>query len=115
MSPVRNVIRFTKTSIASRFNLNSSKPFRLVLVVAGMAAVAAISLASIVESSSFGWKVQPNQIKSEDSFARSKHSFVATKEAKRSVTVQAAGRGKPFLNLQDGREMSVKYRGDQAA
>ena len=29
--------------------------------------------------------------------------------------MQAAGRGKPFLNLQDGRKMSVAYRGDQAA
>src|SRR5215213_4798125 len=32
-----------------------------------------------------------------------------------AITVHAAGRGKPFLNLQDGREMSVNYRGDQAA
>src|SRR5688572_11311173 len=32
-----------------------------------------------------------------------------------AITVHAAGRGKPFLNLQDGREMSVSYRGDQQA
>src|SRR5215213_3170786 len=32
-----------------------------------------------------------------------------------AITVHAAGRGKPFLNLQDGREMSVNYRGDQQA
>ena len=32
-----------------------------------------------------------------------------------AITVHAAGRGKPFLNLQDGREMSVNYRGDQRA
>jgi uncharacterized repeat protein (TIGR01451 family) len=31
------------------------------------------------------------------------------------VTVQAAGRGKPFLNLADGREMSAVYRGDHEA
>ena len=31
------------------------------------------------------------------------------------VTVHAVGRGKPFLNLRDGREMSVMYRGDRAA
>jgi Domain of unknown function (DUF4214) len=30
-----------------------------------------------------------------------------------TVTVQAAGRGKPYLNLQDGREMQVEYVGDQ--
>ena len=28
------------------------------------------------------------------------------------VTVHAAGRGKPHLNLQDGRETGVEYRGD---
>ena len=33
--------------------------------------------------------------------------------AKTAITVQAAERGKPFLNLQDGREMAVAYRGDQ--
>ena len=31
------------------------------------------------------------------------------------VTVHAAGRGKPFLNLQDGRGMSVNYKGDKQA
>jgi predicted outer membrane repeat protein len=30
------------------------------------------------------------------------------------VTVKAAGRGRPFLNLRDGREMIAMYRGDQA-
>src|ERR1044071_6774493 len=38
-----------------------------------------------------------------------------TRRPKDHVTVQAAGRGKPFLNLQDGRESRVTYRGDQAA
>src|ERR1041385_5850072 len=32
-----------------------------------------------------------------------------------TITVHAAGRGKPFLNLQDGREMSVTYHGDREA
>ena len=31
------------------------------------------------------------------------------------VTVHAAGRGKPYLNLRDGRSMSVLYRGDREA
>jgi len=31
-----------------------------------------------------------------------------------SVTVHAAGRGKPFLNFQDGRSMQVNYKGDSA-
>ena len=30
------------------------------------------------------------------------------------VTVNAAGRGKPYFNLRDGRQMQVEYRGDQA-
>src|SRR6201991_1802538 len=32
-----------------------------------------------------------------------------------AITVHAAGRGKPFLNLQDGRVMGVTYKGDKAA
>src|ERR1700742_1946108 len=48
-----------------------------------------------------------------------KNSEPAASTAKKStagpLTVHAAGRGSPFLNLQDGRAMSVTYRGDQAA
>jgi hypothetical protein len=29
-----------------------------------------------------------------------------------AITVHAAGRGKPYLNFQDGRSMQVDYRGD---
>src|SRR5688500_10771549 len=32
-----------------------------------------------------------------------------------AITVHAAGRGKPFLNLRDGREVSVNYSGDKQA
>ena len=32
-----------------------------------------------------------------------------------NMAVQAEGRGKPYLNLQDGREMEVEYVGDQRA
>src|SRR6185503_15604462 len=39
----------------------------------------------------------------------------SSKRTKDTVTVHAAGRGKPFLNLQDGRERVVTYKGDQAA
>src|ERR1051325_3794082 len=91
MSPVLSVIRSTKKSIASHFNSNFSKRFRLILMTAGIVTVAAISLTSIVESSYFGWKAQPNRIKSEDSFARSNHPFVGAKETNGHVTVQAAG------------------------
>src|SRR5690349_8852750 len=115
MSPVLGFIRFTKTSIASRFNLNFSKPFRLILLTVGIVSVAAISLTSIVQSSSVGSKAQANKIKSEDSVSSSKNSSVLTKEAIGPVAVEAAGRGMPYLNLQDGREMTVNYRGDQAS
>ncbi|HEX5832768.1 MAG TPA: hypothetical protein VFY34_02890, partial [Pyrinomonadaceae bacterium] len=56
-------------------------------------------------------------MKSEDSakFAMPENSVSLTRRPKGHVTVQAAGRGKPFMNFQDGHEMSVKYRGDQAA
>jgi hypothetical protein len=36
------------------------------------------------------------------------------KSSKGQVTVRAAGRGMPYLNLQDGRKASVEYRGDSA-
>ncbi len=58
------------------------------------------------------------RVKSEDSakwFGKAENSVVPTRRPKEHVTVHAAGRGKPFLNLQDGREMSVTYRGDDAA
>ncbi|HJY30558.1 MAG TPA: hypothetical protein VJ306_21170, partial [Pyrinomonadaceae bacterium] len=57
------------------------------------------------------------RVKSEDSarFSKADESVARTRRAKGQPTVHAAGRGKPFLNLQDGREMSVTYRGDDAA
>src|SRR5215510_3035581 len=36
------------------------------------------------------------------------------KTAAGAITVQAAGRGEPFLNFLDGRSMQVDYRGDSA-
>ena len=45
----------------------------------------------------------------------SEPAAAATKPRAGAIAVHAAGRGKPFLNLQDGREMSVEYRGDQKA
>jgi hypothetical protein len=32
-----------------------------------------------------------------------------------AITLHAANRGRPFLNLQDGREMNVAYRGEPGA
>src|SRR5688500_9095764 len=58
------------------------------------------------------------RVKSEDSarwFGGAEDSVARPMRPKGHVTVQAAGRGKPFLNLQDGREISVAYRGDQGA
>src|SRR4029450_701419 len=57
------------------------------------------------------------RVKSEDSakFTNAANTGALTKRPKEHVTVHAAGRGKPFLNLQDGREMSVTYKGDETA
>ncbi|HEY6243325.1 MAG TPA: hypothetical protein VIX17_05240, partial [Pyrinomonadaceae bacterium] len=57
------------------------------------------------------------RVKSKDSpkFSKAERFVTSTRRAKDTVTVQAAGRGKPFLNFQNGHEMSVTYRGDQAA
>src|SRR5512141_1052921 len=38
---------------------------------------------------------------------------VAVRNSKGQVTVRAAGRGKPYLNLQDGRDTSVAYQGNR--
>src|SRR5437867_4436565 len=35
--------------------------------------------------------------------------------AKGAITIQAAGRGRPFLNFQDGREVSANYHGNESA
>ena len=43
---------------------------------------------------------------------RSTQSVIARSS---TITVRAADRGKPFLNLQDGHEMMVDYRGNQQA
>src|SRR5688572_27725658 len=57
------------------------------------------------------------RVKSEGSswFSATENSVARPRLPKKHVTVQAAGRGKPFLNFQDGREMSVTYKGDQQA
>jgi hypothetical protein len=39
---------------------------------------------------------------------------VDSKDSKAAVTVQAAGRGRPYLNLQDGHELQVDYRGEES-
>ena len=52
------------------------------------------------------------RVKSEDSVALK--SSALKKDPKGHITVQAAGRGKPYLNLQDGRKASVEYLGDTA-
>ncbi|MFZ0063084.1 MAG: hypothetical protein WAL47_13720, partial [Pyrinomonadaceae bacterium] len=51
------------------------------------------------------------RVKSEDSVPLNP---VEVKKDPKRVTVQAAGRGKPYLNLQDGRKASVEYLGDSA-
>jgi len=47
--------------------------------------------------------------------AGNSESAASAKTSAGAITVHAAGRGKPFLNLRDGREMSVNYRGEQGA
>src|ERR1051325_9167432 len=55
------------------------------------------------------------RVKSAASSASNSKIVELTKKSKGQVTVQAAGRGRPFLNLKDGRDMTVTYRGDRAA
>src|SRR5690242_2726151 len=54
-------------------------------------------------------------VKSTLSVIAGSSEFAATgKTNATAITVHAAGRGKPFLNLQDGRSMQVVYKGDSA-
>src|ERR1044072_5307268 len=55
------------------------------------------------------------RVKSAASSASNSKIVELTKKSKGQVTVQAAGRGRPFLNLKDGRDMTVTYRGDRGA
>src|SRR2546423_41367 len=53
------------------------------------------------------------RVKSAASVALNKpeNSIALSKDPKGHVTVQAAGRGNPYLNLKDGHQMTVAYRG----
>src|ERR1044072_4594172 len=58
------------------------------------------------------------RVKSESSagwFSAAEKSVARIRRPKEQVTVQAAGRGRAFFNLQDGHAISATYRGDQAA
>ncbi len=100
MRPLMNQTHNSQT-LSSRITIKTAAKLLAILLI-----VVAVPLALYV------------RVKSEDSakFSNAENSVVeVTKRAKQHATVQAAGRGKPFLNLQDGREMSVTFRGDQAA
>src|SRR5256885_12352659 len=47
--------------------------------------------------------------------SKPENSIALSKGPKGQVTVQAAGRGNPYLNFKDGRQMSVAYRGVSGA
>jgi len=80
----------------------SHRVLSITLVVMLVLAGVGISNSSAVRNTVF-----PSSVKSE--------SAASTKTPSSAIAVHAAGRGKPFLNLKDGREMSVEYRGDQQA
>ncbi len=100
MRPPMNQTHQTQTSSARITIKTAAKLLAIFLIVV---AVPLALYVRVKSESSAGWFT-----KAEDSVAR-------VKRPKGAVTVQAANRGKPFLNLQDGHEMSVTYRGDQAA
>ena len=88
-------------SLSSRITIRNAAKLLAILLV-----VVAVPLALYV------------RVKSEDSarwFSRAAGPVEVTKRAKEQVTVHAANRGRAFFNLQDGHDMTVTYRGDQAA
>ena len=99
MRPLMNKTHQSQT-LSSRITIKSTAKLLAILLVA-----VTVPLALYV------------RVKSEDSarFSKAEGPVSVTKRAKEQVTVHAANRGRSFLNLQDGHEMTVTYRGDQAA
>src|ERR1051325_6212868 len=98
--PFMNKTHQSQTA-SSRITIRTAAKLLAVLLIAVAVPVA---LYVRVKSESYaGW------------FSAAEKSVARIRRPKDQVTVQAAGRGKAFFNLQDGREMSVTYRGDDAA
>src|SRR6185295_9398967 len=100
MRPLMNKTHQTQTLSTSRLTIKSAAKLLAILLI-----VVAVPLALYV------------RVKSEDSarFSKASGPVEVTKRAKEQATVHAANRGRSFFNLQDGHEMTVTYRGDQAA
>jgi hypothetical protein len=81
------------------FRLNLSHRFLFIAVVA-MLALAGVGISS------------SSAVKSTLSVITGNSGLTAPKKTAGAITVHAAGRGKPFLNLRDGLSMEVHYRGD---
>src|SRR6185369_14620800 len=99
MRPLVNKTHQSQT-LSSRITIKNAAKLLAILLV-----VVAVPLALYV------------RVKSEDSarFTKAEGPVEVTKRAKEQVTVHAANRGGSFFNFQDGHEMTVTYRGDQAA
>src|SRR5678815_1380146 len=99
MRPLMNKTHRSQT-LSSRITIRNAAKLLAILLI-----VVAVPLALYV------------RVKSEDSarFTKAEGPVEVTKRAKEQVTVHAANRGRSFFNLQDGHEMTVTYRGDQAA
>ena len=91
-----------------RLQANSRLLFRLINShrVLFITLVAMLALAGIGISKSSAVKSTLSVITGNSEFAAS------TKSSAGTITVHAAGRGKPFLNFQDGSSMKSVYRGD---
>src|SRR6266404_3214368 len=76
------------------FPKSANRPFAIVLVIL----ITAIAIAQFGAAESSG-------------VARLRSSQANNPQA---ITVRAAGRAKPYLNFQDGRQMRVDYRGEQS-
>src|SRR5690242_8126156 len=96
---------FTRSSMSLRLQAKSRLVFRFTLShrVLFITLVVMFALAGVGISHSSAVKSTLSAI-----------TGTAPKTTASAITVQAAGRGKPFLNLQDGRSMKVVYRGESA-
>ncbi|MEN3325257.1 MAG: hypothetical protein V7638_64, partial [Acidobacteriota bacterium] len=99
MRPLMNKTHKSQT-LSSRISMKNTAKLLAILLI-----VVAVPLALYV------------RVKSEDSarFTKAEGPVEVTKRAKEQVTVHVANRGGSFFNFQDGHEMTVTYRGDQAA
>src|SRR6185369_6781403 len=102
---MRPVADQTHLSPRSVFRMSIKSGFKLLAIVS---IVAFIPVALYV-------RVNSKNASAANTAASAAAKPLAVMEPKKQVSVQASGRGNPFLNLKDGRQMALAFRGNSEA